>query len=105
MNIFKEELNTMMKKYKENEVARDLLYEEDKREKLKAAMQERLEAEKKQKELQENMDEPDPWLKLSLKKFLKLHAEPTTAAPEEESSSSTTAPETTAVETSDVKEV
>ena len=58
-----EELNTMMKKYKENEVARDLLYEEEKREKLKAAMQERLEAEKKQKELQENMEEPDPWLK------------------------------------------
>tara|TARA_S200000501_G_scaffold338181_1_gene344843 strand:- start:910 stop:1776 length:867 start_codon:yes stop_codon:yes gene_type:complete len=58
-----EELNNMMKKYKENEVARDLLYEEEKRDKLKAAMQERLEAEKKQKELQENMEEPDPWLK------------------------------------------
>ena len=44
-----EELNTVMKKYKENEVARDLLYEEEKREKLKAAMQERLEAEKQNK--------------------------------------------------------
>ena len=59
---FEEELNNMMKKYKENEVARDLLYEEEKRDKL-YAMQERLEAEKKQKELQENMEEPDPWLK------------------------------------------
>ena len=100
-----EELNTMMKKYKENEVARDLLYEEDKREKLKAAMQERLEAEKKQKELQENMDEPDPWLKSKFEEVPETTAEPTTAAPEEESSSSTTAPETTATETSDVKEV
>ena len=58
-----EELNTMMKKYKENAVARDMLYEEEKREKLKAAMQERIEAEKKQKELQEEMNEADPWLK------------------------------------------
>ena len=58
-----EELNTMMKKYKENAVARDLLYEEEKREKLKAAMQEKVEAERKKKELDEQMSEPDPWLK------------------------------------------
>jgi hypothetical protein len=57
------ELNTMMKKYKENAVSRDMLYEEQKREKMKAAMEEKLVAERKQKELQETIEEPDPWLK------------------------------------------
>lgn len=104
-----EELNTMMKKYKENEVARDLLYEEEKREKLKAAMQERLEAEKKQKELQENLDEPDPWLKSKFEDAPSTTAESTTeaeSAPEtttEASKSTTEAPVTTP--TTDVKEV
>ena len=62
-----EELNTMMKKYKENEVSRDLFYEEEKREKIKTAMKERLEAEKKQKEVEESMQEDDPWLKSKFK--------------------------------------
>ena len=104
-----EELNTMMKKYKENEVARDLLYEEEKRDKLKAAMQERLEAERKQKELQENMEEPDPWLKSKFEDAPSTTAEPTTeaeAGPAEETSpveeTSTEPPTTTAT---DVKEV
>ena len=70
-----EELNTMMKKYKENEVARDLLYEEEKRDKLKAAMQDRIEAERKQKELQENMEEPDPWLKSKFEEVAESNAE------------------------------
>ena len=57
------ELNTMMKKYKENEVSRDMFYEEQKREKIKSAMEDRLKHEKQQKETQEAMAEPDPWLK------------------------------------------
>ena len=58
-----DELNTMMRKYKENQVSKDLFYEEQKREKVKAAMEERLANEKKQKELQESLEEEDPWLK------------------------------------------
>ena len=69
----------MMKKYKENEVHRDMLYEEQKREKLKAAMEERLAAEKKQKEIAENMEEPDPWLK---SKFTEAPENETTPASE-----------------------
>ena len=76
-----DELNTMMKKYKENEVHRDMLYEEQKREKLKAAMEERLAAEKKQKEISENMEEPDPWLK---SKFTEAPENENTPAPEAE---------------------
>lgn len=51
-----EELNTLMKEYKENEVRKDMFYEEQKREKTQAAMRERMEAEKKNKEQQEAMN-------------------------------------------------
>ena len=51
-----EELNTLMKEYKENEVRKDMFYEEQKREKTQAAVRERLEAEKKNKEAQEAMN-------------------------------------------------
>jgi len=51
-----EELNTLMKEYKENEVRKDMFYEEQKREKTQAAMRERMEAEKKNKEEQEAMN-------------------------------------------------
>ena len=51
-----EELNTLMKEYKENEVRKDMFYEEQKREKTQAAMRERLEAEQKKKEEQEDMN-------------------------------------------------
>ena len=51
-----EELNTLMKEYKENEVRKDMFYEEQKREKTQAAVRERLEAEKKNKEQQEAMN-------------------------------------------------
>jgi hypothetical protein len=92
-----EELNTMMKKYKENSVARDLLYEEEKREKLKAAMQEKVEAERKQKELQEQMNEPDPWLKSKFEDAPETTNTETTETPPAENSteSGTSLPETT----------
>jgi len=51
-----------MRKYKENEIARDIFYEEEKRDKMKHAMEDKIKAEKQQKELQENLEEPDPWL-------------------------------------------
>ena len=107
-----DELNTMMKKYKENEVARDLLYEEQKREKLKAAMQERLEAERKQKELQENLDEPDPWLKSKFEdtnEENKITEETTDTGTIETPVAATNPPETTETDTTastdEVKEV
>lgn len=100
-----EELNTMMKKYKENAVARDLLYEEEKREKLKAAMQEKIEADRKQKELQEQMNEPDPWLKSKFEDAPETTDTGTTeASPVENTTESTNENDTTVPETS-VKEV
>lgn len=77
-----DELNTLMKEYKENEVRKDMFYEEQKREKIQDATRARLEHERKQKELAEagestenaealaettnNLDEEDPWLKSKL---------------------------------------
>ena len=69
-----EELNTLMKEYKENEVRKDMFYEEQKREKKKAAMEERLKAEEEKKRAEKesdaaledaktNMEEDDPWMK------------------------------------------
>ena len=73
-----EELNNLMKEYKENEIRKDLFFEEQKREAKQDAMKKRLEAEKKQKEeqqealeqgetneaeLQEKLQEEDPWMK------------------------------------------
>ena len=71
-----------MKEYKENEVRKDMFYEEQKREKIQDAMRERMENEKKQKELAEsgesttnsealaetteNLEEEDPWMKSKL---------------------------------------
>ena len=43
-------LNELMEKYKENNINKDLMYEEQKREKIKAAQEEVLAAKKKQKE-------------------------------------------------------
>ena len=101
-----EDLNTMMKKYKENEVARDMFYEEQKRDKIKAAMEERLKAEQQQKENAEAMEEPDPWMK---SKFAET-AETTEASHTEDlvvedSSNSTTDNSDTTTDPNQVKEV
>ena len=62
-----EELNTMMKEYKQNEIRKDMFYEEQKREKQQDAMKERLEAEAKQKEelekTKDSLNDVDPWMK------------------------------------------
>jgi hypothetical protein len=57
------DLNTMMRKYKENEVSRDIFYEEEKRDKMKKAMEDKMAADKNNKEIQENLEDEDPWLK------------------------------------------
>ena len=55
------QLNDMMEKYEENNVNRDIFYEEQKREKIKAAKEEVLKAEKEKKLLEEkNVSEEYP---------------------------------------------
>lgn len=46
-------LNEMMKKYKENNINKDIMYEEDKREKVKRAREEAIASEKKKREEEE----------------------------------------------------
>ena len=57
-----DELNNLMKEYKKNEINRDIFYEEQKREKLKDAAMKLREHEKKQEELQDSLQESDPWM-------------------------------------------
>ena len=67
------ELNNLMKEYKKNEINKDIFYEEQKKEKKDAALKERLEHERKQKEqeaknkenmatIEDALDAEDPWL-------------------------------------------
>jgi hypothetical protein len=101
-----EDLNTMMKKYKENEVARDMFYEDQKRDKIKAAMEERLKAEQQQKENAEAMEEPDPWMKSKFVETAETTEAPTTEdLVVEDSSNSTTDNSNTTTDTNQVKEV
>ena len=76
-------LNELMEKYKENNISKDLMYEEDKREKIKKAQEEKINAEKLKLEekiedinsdletigdtnidesLKDSLNEVDPWL-------------------------------------------
>jgi hypothetical protein len=69
------ELNTLMKEYKENEIKKDLFYEDQKRESKNDAMREKMEHDKKQKEestsltvdtidnATASLNEEDPWMK------------------------------------------
>ena len=60
-----EELNTLMKEYKQNEIRKDMFYEEQKREKQQDAMKQRMENDAKKKELEQNkaaLEAPDPWM-------------------------------------------
>jgi len=58
------QLNELMQKYKENNVNKDIFYEEQKRDKIKASQQERLDKERNDKEKKELEDsqnsEPEP---------------------------------------------
>lgn len=69
-----DELNTLIKEYKENEVRKDVFYEEQKREKIQDAMKERMKSEEERKKTDldnaeevaqtaEAIDTEDPWLK------------------------------------------
>ena len=79
-----DELNTLMKGYKENEVNKDIFYEEQKRDKNKDAMKKRLEQEKLNKETAEKLEEPDPWMQS------KFGSTETTSSPTTETPASTT---------------
>ena len=60
------ELNTLMEKYEENNINRDIFYDEQKRDKMKAAQEEKLKAQaeeraaKKAKEIENLEPEPEP---------------------------------------------
>jgi hypothetical protein len=100
-----EELNTMMRKYKENEIARDIFYEEEKRDKMKHAMEDKIKAEKQQKELQENLEEPDPWLQSKFAEAPTSTDQGTTEAPQEETQTTQSEANETTAQNSEVKEV
>ncbi len=80
-----EELNTLMKEYKENEVRKDMFYEEQKREKTQDAVKQRLEAEAKQKaeleKTQSSLEEEDPWMKSKFSDAPEAKVEEITEAP------------------------
>ena len=80
------ELNTLMKEYKKNEINRDIFYEDQKREKLKDAERERLSAENDNK-IEEVLDEPDPWMS---SKFKSSKESATEAATTSEDAAATT---------------
>lgn len=73
-----DQLNDLMQKYKENNVNKDIFYEEQKRDKIKAAQEERIRAEKERKAAEslenvseENTVENEPCVEES-----KVHEEP-----------------------------
>ena len=71
------ELNTLMKEYKKNEVNKDIFYEDQKKDKKETALKEKLESEqnmkqqeeenaKNMKNIEDNLDSADPWLERKL---------------------------------------
>jgi hypothetical protein len=58
-----DQLNTLMKEYRANEVRKDMFYEERKREKKDDALKERMAAEEANKK---TMEEEDPWMQSRL---------------------------------------
>ena len=90
-----EELNNMMRSYKQNEINRDIFYEEQKREKLKEAELQRIEAEKANKKIKEELDEEDPWMKSKFSDAQEQPTPDTTEAPENNTNETTEAPSTT----------
>ena len=87
-----EELNTLMKEYKQNEIRKDMFYEEQKREKQQDAMKQRMEHEAKQKELEQNkeaLEAPDPWM---ASKFANSEESTTNSESNKEESSATETP-------------
>ena len=80
---FESELNNLMSEYKKNEVNRDIFYEEQKREKLKEAAKELKES--KEQKIEEQLDEPDPWMNSKFK-----NSDEATSTTEEAGASSTT---------------
>lgn len=62
-----DELNNLMKGYKQNDINRDLFYEEQKREKIKAAAEEKRRQESQNKSNVGKLEEPDPWMQSKFK--------------------------------------
>jgi len=60
-SFLNDELNTMMEKYKENNINKDIFYEEEKRDKLKAAREEALRKKKEQMDDNDNDNEDEKY--------------------------------------------
>jgi len=90
-----DELNTLMKEYRKNEVSRDIFYEDQKREKMKDAVADEINEQKKLES--QSLEQDDPWMQSKFK-TTDTHTEP---APEnmEATSAETTSVETTSAET------
>ena len=58
-HFLNDELNNMMEKYKENNINKDIFYEEEKRDKIKAAKEEVIRKEKEKKEGKEGKEEKE----------------------------------------------
>jgi hypothetical protein len=89
-----EELNTLMKEYRKNEVSRDIFYEEQKREQMKDSVTKEMN-EQKQVE-QEALEADDPWMRSKFDNSQETTETPTTT--EEPSTTVTEEPSTTATE-------
>jgi hypothetical protein len=75
-----DELNTLMKEYRKNEVSRDIFYEEQKREKMKDAVTK--EANEQKRIEQEALDAEDPWMRSKFDNAQETTETPTEPAPE-----------------------
>tara|TARA_X000000950_G_scaffold249231_1_gene308940 strand:- start:243 stop:1100 length:858 start_codon:yes stop_codon:yes gene_type:complete len=76
-----EELNTLMKEYRKNEVSRDIFYEEQKREQMKDAVTKQMNEERQAE--QEALEADDPWMRSKFNNAQESTETPTESAPEE----------------------
>ena len=90
-----DELNTLMKEYRKNEVSRDIFYEEQKREQMKDAVTKEMNEERQTE--QEALEADDPWMRSKFDNAQESTETPTESAPEEPSTT-TEEPSTTSEE-------
>lgn len=70
-----EQLNTLIHKYKENQVHKDILYEQEKREKIKEAAEASLRQKMESENVQGDLEDEDPWMKSKFAEAERAEAE------------------------------
>ena len=91
-----EELNTLMKEYRKNEVSRDIFYEEQKREQMKDAVTKEMNEERQTE--QEALEADDPWMRSKFDNAQESTETPTESVPEEVTTTASEQPSTTTSE-------